>query len=249
MMRITSSPLMRRTEPSMTQPSLLRCISIVATLVLLGCGGEPPTASVLPPPPPPPPPSPITRAGILRVITTTTGASLDPNGFTLMIDGAGGYALGINDTVTVSHVREGSHAVRVADVAQNCTVTGSNPQTVAIYVFDETTVEFAVTCAAPVPTTGSLEIRVVNTGAARAESAFGVQLHIEPCGFFEICFASLRSVQVSEVLPVTVKGLPPGNYHLTVSVPRNCVAAGVQPAAPTVIVGQTALVTLVTVCR
>jgi hypothetical protein len=101
----------------------------------------------------------------------------------------------------------------------------------------------------PPPTTGSLEIRVVNTGSARAASAFGVQLRLQPCVSFEICFASLRSVQVSEVVSLTVKGLPPGSYHLTLSVPSNCVLVEVQPPAPTVIVGQTAQVTLKATCR
>jgi len=68
--------------------------------------------------------------GSLAVTAFTTGADLDPDGYTVAIDGAAGQPLPVNGTATFSELRPGSHSVAVSDIAANCAVTGQNPATV-----------------------------------------------------------------------------------------------------------------------
>ena len=68
--------------------------------------------------------------GSLEVTAFTTGADLDPDGYTVAIDGAAGQPLPVNGAATFSELRPGSHSVAVSDIAANCAVTGQNPATV-----------------------------------------------------------------------------------------------------------------------
>jgi hypothetical protein len=70
--------------------------------------------------------------GNVESITSTTGVTLDPDGYTLEIDGVAEGQIGVNDTVTVDDLAIGDHTVELLDLAQNCTVTGNNPRTVTI---------------------------------------------------------------------------------------------------------------------
>jgi len=70
--------------------------------------------------------------GNVESITATTGVSIDPNGYTLEIDGNTEGPIGVNDTVTVDDLDVGDHTVELLDVAPNCTVSGNNPRTVTV---------------------------------------------------------------------------------------------------------------------
>src|SRR5436305_8048181 len=99
--------------------------------------------------------------GNLAVTTNTTGSNLEPDGYTLTVDGGQSKAIGINNTVTISGLSPGNHSVQLNGVAQNCTVT-SNPRTVSITVGNTTATTFSVSCA---PTTGSLAVTTNTTGS------------------------------------------------------------------------------------
>lgn len=108
-------------------------------------------------------------AGTLHVTTTTTGASVDPDGYRVCVDphpdpwDYGGdvcttdEAVGVNSGVSVSVV-PGTHQVDLDDVAENCTVIGGGTRTVTAN--DSTDVPFAVTCAA----TGSVKVTTATSG-------------------------------------------------------------------------------------
>src|SRR5207248_7593666 len=49
--------------------------------------------------------------GSLTVTTSTTGGTLDPDGYTFTVDGSSGRAIGINTSVTVDGLSPGSHTV------------------------------------------------------------------------------------------------------------------------------------------
>src|SRR5438094_330666 len=100
--------------------------------------------------------------GNLAVTTNTTGSNLDPDGYTLTVDGGQSKAIGINNTVTISGLSPGNHSVQLNGVAQNCTVSGSNPRTVSITAGSTTTTTFTVSCAA---TTGNLTVSNSTTGS------------------------------------------------------------------------------------
>src|SRR2546426_77099 len=86
--------------------------------------------------------------GNLTVTTTTTGFNLDPDGYTLTIDGTNSQAIGANATVTVT-VPVGANPVALSGLAANCTVSGANPQMVTVTAGGTSTATYAVTCGAP----------------------------------------------------------------------------------------------------
>jgi hypothetical protein len=86
--------------------------------------------------------------GTLEVVTTPVGDTLDPDGYSLTLDGETSGTIGINDILTFSHLATGSHSVELGDVAVNCGVGASNPQTVSVDAGLTTHAVFPVSCRA-----------------------------------------------------------------------------------------------------
>jgi hypothetical protein len=84
--------------------------------------------------------------GSLRVITNTSGSTLDPDGYTLVLDGTLGYTMGLNDEQILSKL-PGQYSLELTEVAGNCTVAGDNPRTVTVPARETTVSTFQVTCA------------------------------------------------------------------------------------------------------
>ena len=93
----------------------------------------------------------VAAPGDLTVTTTTTGSSLDPDGYAVMVDGGPGQAITTNGSVTFSGLAEGSHGVTLSGLAANCAVSGANPQTVTVPAGGAASTSFAVSCV-PVAT-------------------------------------------------------------------------------------------------
>jgi hypothetical protein len=104
--------------------------------------GESAPFTVTPVPPP---------AGNLSIRTSTTGVNLDPDGYTVTLDGGTSSPIGINASVTVNGVGAGDHSVALGNVAPNCAVSGANPLTVTVPSGGAAQASFAVSCAAPPP--------------------------------------------------------------------------------------------------
>lgn len=85
--------------------------------------------------------------GTLVVEVLTTGMdSLDANGYAIDIDnGVNVVGSQLNDTTSID-LFAGDHSVFLSDVAQQCSVGGSNPVTTAIVDGGTTNLSFAVTC-------------------------------------------------------------------------------------------------------
>src|SRR5213079_3127488 len=99
--------------------------------------------------------------GSLKVTTGTTGSDLDPDGYTVVVDGSQSKAIGINNSVTFSGLSPGNHSVQLNGLAQNCTVS-SNPRTVSITAGSTTKTTFSVGCTAP---TGTLKVTTSTSGS------------------------------------------------------------------------------------
>src|SRR5256714_753877 len=69
--------------------------------------------------PTPPPPT-----GSLAVTTSSSGGTLDPDGYTFTVDGGASQAIGINETITLTGVNTRRHTVVLSGIASNCTVSG-----------------------------------------------------------------------------------------------------------------------------
>jgi hypothetical protein len=105
-----------------------------------------------------PPPS----AGTLRVQTATNGADLDPDGYTLAVDGGKAQPIGVNGTAVLANIAVGSHGVQLSGLASNCTIQGANPLSVNVPAGGMTDASFAITCGA---TSGAIKVSVTTTGS------------------------------------------------------------------------------------
>src|SRR3989442_1448843 len=85
----------------------------------------------------------VATTGSLTVTIGTTGTDLDPDGYSVSVDGSAGQAVAVNGAVTVSGLSAGGHSVTLAGVTTNCTVSGSNPRAVTIASGVTTSVAFA----------------------------------------------------------------------------------------------------------
>src|SRR2546430_1547873 len=93
--------------------------------------------------------------GTLVVSTSTTGAALDPDGYTVTVDGTLSQPVGTSGSVTFDSLVSGPHRVELAGVAENCTVIGANPQTDPASAGDTAPAAVGVSCASGPPGSGS----------------------------------------------------------------------------------------------
>lgn len=98
--------------------------------------------------------------GTLKIITTTTGSEIDPNGYTVQIDGGASQAVGTGATLESTQA-PGTHTVQLAGLAPNCTLQGDNLRAVTVTGDNTASITFAITCA---PTVGALTISIQTTG-------------------------------------------------------------------------------------
>ena len=176
--------------------------------------------------------------GTLRVITSTTGTSLDHDGYTVLVDEFCDYYYGcyygwsepaaVNDTVMIAPIPNGGHTVWLANVAANCAVAGANPVTATVVAGDTTTVVFAVTCAPA----GSVAVTAVTTGVDLDAGGYTVQVDSGP----------------SALLPTngvaTIRDVPEGDHAVQLgAVDQNCSVQGSNPVTIHVTANDTARTT------
>lgn len=127
--------------------------------------------------------------GSIQVQVTTTGSDLDPDGYTVLVDGANGQAVGLDGSVTFSDLAEGNHEVSIDGVAANCSVTGDNPRTVAVTAGEVAQTAFDVVCTAIV---GNLTIITSTSGG-----------DIDPDGFqYSIDGGAAEAIGVNDTVTV-----------------------------------------------
>jgi hypothetical protein len=91
--------------------------------------------------------------GSLTVTTSTTGSNLDPDGYTVTVDGGPSQPIATNGSVSFTGPA-GDHQIALSGVAANCTVGGANPRTVNVPAGGTATTTFSVTCAGAPPPVG-----------------------------------------------------------------------------------------------
>src|SRR5256885_3641470 len=161
--------------------------------------------------------------GSLKVTTSTTGSDLDPDGYTVVVDGSQSKAIGINSSVTFSGLSPGDHSVQLNGLAQNCTVS-SNPRTESITVGNTTTTTFSVSCA---PTTGSLAVTTNTTGS-----------NVDPDGYtLTVDGGQSQAIGINNT--VTISGLSPGNHSVQLNgLAQNCTVSS-NPRTVSITAGST----------
>lgn len=87
--------------------------------------------------------------GSVEVTTTTTGASPDPDGYTVMLDHSTPQTIPVTGLLTLSGVALGAHQVTLGGLAPNCTVSGDNPRAVTVSIGVMTKIGYSIECRAP----------------------------------------------------------------------------------------------------
>jgi hypothetical protein len=106
----------------------------------------------------------VTCSSVLRVSTSTTGSSIDPAGYSVLIDGTGRGSIGPSSAILLSELPEGRHEVGLNEIDANCQVDGPNPQTVTITPDASTTAAFLVNCTPAPASAGLLRISTATGG-------------------------------------------------------------------------------------
>src|SRR5690349_16574021 len=153
--------------------------------------------------------------GNLGVTTNTTGSNLDPDGYTVTLDGGASQAIATNGSVTFSGLPAGSHTVVLSGVAANCTVSGGTSRTVNVPSGGTATAGFAITCAATPPPSGNLTVTTNTTGS-----------NLDPDGY-TVTLDGGASQAIATNGSVTFSGLPAGSHTVVLSgVAANCTVSG-----------------------
>src|SRR5207248_1064265 len=160
------------------------------------------TCAALPPP-----------TGDLTVTNSTTGQDLDPDGYTVTVDGGQSRSLGVNTSTTYSGLTATSHTVELTGIAGNCTVSGQNPRTVSVPT-SGTTTTFTITCAA---ITGSLTVTTSTSGGTPDPDGYTVTVSGTGGG----------SQHIDTDGSATFDGLAAGGHTVTLSgLASNCSVSG-----------------------
>ena len=218
------SPRSAALEGSALRPGLLSSVRLKTILLwsapflYVGCGGGG-TDVVLP---------------SVSVTTSTQGVEIDPDGYSLSIDGGPDQAIGVNATMVVDQLAEGTHSLGLTGLASNCAAAGDNPRSISVSSGETATVDFAITCS---PSTGSIEVLATATGTGS-----------DPDGFSILLDGGDRGPLGSGVA-ATFAQLAPGPHTLGLSgLAANCQVVGDNPRAVTVTPGQTAQVPFAVTC-
>src|SRR2546425_163159 len=91
----------------------------------------------------------VTPPGNLTVSASTSGSSLDPDGYTVTVDGGSPQALTINGSVSYTSLTAGNHTVAISGVAGNCTVSGGTSRTMSVPSGGTATTTVTVSCVTP----------------------------------------------------------------------------------------------------
>src|SRR5207248_2873398 len=182
--------------------------------------------------PPPPPPTPYTT-----LFRTTTGGTLDPDGYTFTVDGGSGRAIGINTSVTVDGLSPGSHTVILSDIAANCSVSGGTSRTVTVTAGQTATASFSVDCPTPPPPTGDLTVTTSTSGSNQDADGYTVTLD----------GGTSRSIGTNN--STTFSGLDAGSHTVTLGgVAGNCSVSGGDSKTLNVPAGGTATAAFTITC-
>jgi hypothetical protein len=173
--------------------------------------------------------------GSIQVAISTRGQDLDPDGYSLTVDGRQAYVLPAAGSL-VLQLDRGDHTVLVGGLSDNCTVDGPNPRSVVVGGDGAVSVSFTVVCARA--TTGGFKV-VVSTSGASADLD-GYELFVA---------GAQESVNIPPNASEIFLDLTPGVHLITLKgVAEGCALVGGNPRRATLIAGKTVTVRLDVSC-
>lgn len=175
--------------------------------------------------------------GGLQVSVATRGPSVGPDGYNITLDGADRGALGVNGSVTLPALAPGGHVVGLGGIAGNCRVQGDNLRDVTIIAGTNVTVAFDVTCSAPPPNSGTLQITTVTTGPDPDTDGYR----------FTVDGGSDQPIGANDV--TSIPNFAPGVHAVLLNaVAGNCSVQGTNPRSVTLAPGATAALSFQVSC-
>ena len=176
-------------------------------------------------------------SGSLTATVSTPGPSVDPDGYTLVVDGAESGALNGTSPVTVPGLATGNHAVGLTGVADNCQVQGDNPRLVSISSGVTASVAFVVTCTPPQPGSGSIQLIINTTGPDPDPDGYTATLD------------GTTPIPVPATGSATFPSVAAGTHTVTLSgLAANCTASDGGSASATVSAGAASQVSFTVIC-
>jgi hypothetical protein len=176
-------------------------------------------------------------AGSLQIVTSTSGADWDPDGYAVTVDGGRSQPIGLDGRLILANLSAAAHRVQLSSVATNCSVSGANPARVTVPSGGSVDLTFAVVCAPIQPATGGIQVSVATSGTA-----------IDPDGY-TLSVDNGTGQSISANGSRTVSGLQMGTHSALLSgVAANCTVSGDNPRPVTVNAGQTTQAAFAVTC-
>src|SRR2546422_518343 len=169
----------------------------------------------------------VATTAVIEVLAVTSGIDLDPDGYTVQVDGGASRALAVSGTTRFDGLAAGSHTVTLTGAAANCPVAADNPRTLHVITGgaarDTARTLFQVTCVA---VTGSIEVKAATSGVDFTANGYTVLIDV----------GSLAPLPVNGA--TTIGGLTAGDHTVRLVGPAgNCTIAGDNPPAVHVTTG------------
>lgn len=140
-----------------------------------------------------------------RIMTTTTGLDIDPNGYRVLGDDRDQGRVPSNGTMLL-RLDPGSRTIGLSELTPNCTIDGPASRTVTIVVPEVLPIEFAVVCTA---TSGVIGVLVEASGPG-VRGVFGARVD------------EAEVFLVDPGRPSYLTGVPAGEHVISLIGPVNC---------------------------
>src|SRR5207302_1085042 len=119
----------------------------------------------------------VATTAVIEVAAVTSGIDLDPDGYTVQVDGGASRALAVSGTIRFEGLGAGSHTVTMTGAAANCPIAPDNPRTVNVttgaVTRDTARTKFQVTCGAA---TGSIQVTTATSGIDLDPNGYAMQI-------------------------------------------------------------------------
>src|SRR5436190_2209264 len=119
----------------------------------------------------------VATTAVIEVAAATSGIDIDPDGYTVQVDGSAARALAVGGTTRFEGLAAGSHTVTLTGAAANCPVAPDNPRAVSVttgaVTRDTARTTFQVTCGAA---TGSIQVTAATAGIDLDPNGYAVQV-------------------------------------------------------------------------
>lgn len=183
--------------------------ALIATAGLVSCGNASNDTTAPPP------------AGLLAVGTATTGADLDPDGYSLTIAGPAHWAhseraIGDSETAKVS-LPVGRYSLTLTGVRFNCQVISANPQHVDVAAVANPPVQFAIGCVERPVASVDIEPRPTSLGVGESLplQATPFDAEVSPLWDRSVTWASSPTAQATVSSAGLVLGVAHGSATIT----------------------------------